>query len=258
MDEFKLLTGGGTAESEWSKAGVLLGIFAQPAIEQFKLFTAVASILLGWVSVSVEMFIRHSFGERYISAIRMLFALGMLWGFSVLTGSVLTNGLMNIVAWAMVGLYLFHRWGIRRRNQRGIEWHSFTFGISWLELLQGITPKPLAFILDDWNTYRFTEPILAVALGMWFRSGIDPAVGLWLIVGGIALFLKNQLIYAEQYNRVLDIRDARIEQQHQSEALDGKPKQEAAGLSVAPAFRRMLAEEDITPNIAATVQRTMK
>lgn len=118
-------------------------------------------IVLGWFSITVEVFLRHSFGSRYLSVLRLvlayftfqmveglyfliagLFGLGnpMSWflsppNFSVLFGGNLHSFLYHCFLYGFFGLSALHLVMIAIRENAGQEWHSSSFGISWLSYL---------------------------------------------------------------------------------------------------------------------------
>lgn len=225
-------------------------------------------IFLGWNTLTLEVFSRRNFGERYITLLRLVLAwitlstyrfffvlFFTLSNFSI-SGSMFGGGpslnlsattpLFTMFTYGMAACTLFHLGHIFWRNRQGIAWHSQSFGVSWLSFLP----------IDDWKLYRFVEPALFILIGYFLSSGIDRLTGVWLMFAGACLFLKNQMAYAEERGRFLNMIDARIESTHLQEAQQGKPKQETAGFTVMP-VPTVAMHVDYEPAIAQTVQGIM-
>lgn len=258
-------------------------IGAPQGVNAIKNISSLVFILLGWVSVTVEVFVRHGFGERYLSPLRCLVALmtlrTYLWfpnveryfrnyannflnpfasdaPFVIVEASYLFANAFIL----MCVVHLIRIWV--RNNIEGKSWHSLSFGISifdplipWLERLPGVRQGG-----GDWLLYRIIEPTL-VLLFAWIVNRFDATMGWWFYLGGIALFLRNNLVYSNERSRYMDILDARIESHYFNqlqEMQNGnyRSKRETAGYSVVPVPPRILNELRAT-DIEATVATTM-
>jgi len=248
-----------------SQAQYVASLFLPGAVAYLQFFTDLAIILLGWLSVSVEVFLRREFGERYLSNIRLTLGFIMLVfvGFSGfifgLIGRSNRNTQSTSGGWggwvftlffiAFLVLSAMHRWRIRSRNRKGIEWHSLSFGISWLS---GVAPW------GDWTLYTVVEPLVVLVLGIVFGLLGFTATTLWLLMSAIALFIKNQMIYMQHRDRILDLMDNRIEARNFQPSLQGAPKQKTAGFSVVPfPPAQVKVIEEIIPDFAATMKATL-
>lgn len=214
----------------------------------------IAMVLLSWLSVTLELFVRFNFGERYLSWLRLFLGL-MIMELTTLVPRMLfamipflggpTESLSPLFLRAAMCLGLYHQWRIWRRNRQGIAWHSNSFGVSRLSFLR----------VNDWILYRFIEPGLCFIAGLLIKS-VDPVTGIWVILASLSLFIKNQMVFNAQRGRLLDVIDARIESAAMQGSLEGRPKQETAGFSVmAVPVTQFLGEE--VPDIAATVHATL-
>ena len=214
----------------------------------------IAMMVMGWLSVTLEVFVRRDFGERYLSWLRLF--LGYLIMdmitlipriiFSMIpfmSGPTIATSSLFMKAFFIMGAY--HQWRIWQRNRQGIAWHSASFGVS----------RFTALPVSDWVLYRFVEPGICLVAGFIIKT-VDPVMGIWVIAASISLFIKNQMVFNDQRARLLDIIDARIESAAMKGALEGKPKQETAGFSVMAVPEMNLIDESI-PDIAATVTATM-
>ena len=201
--------------------------------KQSEWILALLSFISGCFAISVVPFIRKDFGERYLGWLNLFFgytivANFMFFGslFAGLAGAFLHVGvggmpLMELFWLAFIALSIYHRRVIARRNKAGEKWHSMYLGTSIL---------PLPFSRE--TVYKFAEPGLVILAG-WLLSGISSLPGWWLMIAGSALFINNHIIYHNQRQAILDIRDAEIEARNISKAFAGRPASETGGLVVA-------------------------
>ncbi len=248
-----------------AQAQYVASLFMPGVVAYMQFFTDLAIILLGWLSVSVEVFLRRDFGERYLSNIRLMLSSLMLTavGFSGAlawfinanlsstpsSSSAADAWVFGILLVSYAGLCLFHRWQIRRRNRLGIQWHSMSFGSSWFE----------AFISwDDWRLYTVVEPLFVFALAVLASWLGLAATGLWFLVGSVALFLRNQLVYMQNRDKILNLMDSRIEAGFFQTSLNGAPKRTTAGFSVVPfPPAQIKIIEEMVPDFMATAKAVM-
>lgn len=185
------------------------------------------SLITSCFAVSVVPFIRKDFGERYLGWLNLFFGYTIVANFTFL-GSVIMmlthkgGSEVMLVFWlAFIAMSLYRRYEIFRKNKSGEKWHSMYMGTSIL---------PLPF--SNEVVYKFAEPILVFAVGhlLWTVSG---QVGLWLMIAAFALAINNHIVYHNQRQAILDIRDAEIEARNISRAFAGRPASETGGLVVA-------------------------
>lgn len=185
------------------------------------------SLITSCFAVSVVPFIRKDFGERYLGWLNLFFGYTIVANFTFLGGVIMMlthkgGGEVMLVFWlAFIGMSLYRRFEITRMNRRGEKWHSMYMGTSIL---------PLPF--SNEVVYKFIEPALVFAVGhlLWTVSG---QVGLWLMIAACSLFVNNHIIYHNQRQAILDIRDAEIEARNIGKAFAGRPASETGGLVVA-------------------------
>jgi hypothetical protein len=194
-------------------------------------------------AVSVVPFIRKDFGERYLGWLNLCFGYTAVACF--MTAGVLVAGLagpffhtgiggaslMQLFWLAFVGLSVYHRREIARKNKAGEKWHSMYLGTSIL---------PLPFSREA--VYKFAEPGIVVFAG-WLLSSIASLPGWWLMIAGVSLFINNHLIYHKQRQAILDIRDAEIEARNMSKAFQGRPANETGGLFVAESSMDLIRQD---------------
>lgn len=190
-------------------------------------------VLFGFASVTMELPLRYEFGSRYLNLLRILAAwqLMRIYNFFLNLPEIVNLRLVysaerTIHPWFMYSfltLAAVHLLRIWIRERSGIVWHSRSNGISWLSALP---------ISDD-LLYRFVEPACVIAGGWLLRSLDGPTAG-WLILAGIAMFVRNQITAGHQRDMVLDVVDAKIEARYINEAQSDKPKQATAGWQATP------------------------
>lgn len=225
---------------------------------------ALARIVSGWMSVTIEVFIRRDFGERYLNLLRVISALmlmrtfmGLRW-LRALFLDIIPEALRPELApafvfnWfqvAFVAMALLHILFILIRNRQSVLWHSQSFGISFLSFLP----------VNDWVLYRYIEPALCFGVGTWLHR-YDPLLGGWIQGSSVALFVSNNLVYNSARSRILDIMDSQIEGTYFQKMAAGEKlgsKRETAGFSVVPVAMDRLTEAMESAAIAETVAETM-
>lgn len=201
------------------------------------------SFVSGCCAVSIVPFIRKDFGERYLGWLNLFFGYTIVANFTflgtvfaALAGTFLrveVSGapIMRLFWLAFIGLSIYHRREIARKNKAGIKWHSMYLGTSIL---------PLPFSQEV--IYKFVEPGLVIGAG-WLISGITTLPGLWLIIAGVSLFINNHIVYYNQRQAILDIRDAEIEAHGMTKAFAGRPAAETNGLLVAESSVELLRSD---------------
>lgn len=207
---------------------------------------------LGGFSGGLELLVRHEFGERYVSLNRIVFAFLSMHAFRFVFVFVLmlsnfslapslfgggsprisfsaTTPLFTLLSILVLVTGVWHMWRVFYRARKDIPWHSMSFGVSRLRFFARLAG------INDWVLYRFVEPFLFIALGFGLYQTLDRLTGAWMMVSGLSLFIKNQMVFAEQRNRYLDTIDAKIESKYMGAAQAGASKKETAGYEVVPA-----------------------
>lgn len=247
-------------KQEFTNAAMMMGVFGQYMV----LITEMFEIFLGWFSLPLEILLRRDFGERYLSIIRFFIAAT----FVGLSRSVITlisfatgyNTFAYLVGWVVFGLFIFHRWQIRKRKKSGTPWHSMSFGVSHLDgLVRWVAREnipmlsPMVRNWDDYTLYRWVEPGLCLMVS-WFFWYFDPGLSVYLLISTAALFLKNQIDYNQQYNQYLDQIDAQIEAEYMQMAIDGLPKTQTGGFSIVTAPNPIDFGHEASPSRSETIR----
>ena len=195
--------------------------------------------VLGWFVMSVVVFLRRDFGERYLSWVNILFGMTAI-GFFTGIGNVLLSQGHNNLSWAIqlsyygvVGLSVFHRVMIWRRNRKGELWHSYNPGTSLLQI-PGLSEEAVA---------KWIEPAVLFFLSYLAGKLNDGPLHTWLLIGSFALLVHEQVSYHMQRQQFLDMRDALIESKNWSAVMSGKPPAQTHGYMIAHTNLEMLQQD---------------
>jgi hypothetical protein len=206
---------------------------------QYEWILGLLSLISSCFAISVVPFVRKDFGERYFGWLNLFFGYSIVANF-MFFGSLLgmlfhqqtlIPQLMTIFWLAFIALSLYHRREITRKNNGGVEWHSMYIGTS-------ILPLPLS----RENIYKFAEPGVVFLAGH-FLYGLSWQVGLWLMLGAAGLFVNNHIVFYNERQIILDMRDGQIEAKYLSGALSGKPAKETAGFMVTESSMKLVARD---------------
>lgn len=191
------------------------------------------SLISSCFAVSVVPFLRKDMGERYFGWLNLFFGYTVVANFTFF-GSLLFGGpsqLMTLFWMAFIGASLWHRYQIAKKNASGMQWHSMYMGTSLL-------PLPLS----QEKIFKFAEPA-AVYMAGHLLSAFSSAVGWWLTFAAAGLFVNNHIVYFNERQSILDMRDAQIESKFLSAALSGKPAAETAGLVVSESSIKLVGQD---------------
>jgi hypothetical protein len=260
----------------------LVSLAAPEAMKTARAALNVWLILCEWLATPITVLIRYKFGEREFTPIRFVCGwltmrafMAAVWVSGSAThaaGEVFssrrTTPVIPNLSEALVALFvivsLIHLAQIWDRNRRKVQWHSYCFGISWLsyfqvdELLTALLKRLyLPIVCDDWFLYRIIEPALCLLVSQVIGS-FDVVTSVYLTAASVALFILNNQEYHRERARVLDIQDAQIEVRYYAAAVQGKPKQQAAGLPVMPGAHDLFIrrDTDIQNAIAVAIHDT--
>ena len=196
------------------------------------------TLLTNSLAMTVVPFVRTDFGERYLGWLNLCAAYVLLLVFILVGGIAGTfwpqfghSDLMTLFLWAFVVLGIYHRVQITRRNNRREPWHTMYMGNS-------ILPLPIS----EEKIYKFVEPLI-VCLAGYFLYRVAPPVGIWLMLSGTALGINNHIVYHQERQSLLDLRDAEIEAKYLSDALSGKAASNTAGFVVGESSQKLIATD---------------
>lgn len=227
----------------------------------------VTKVFLSWSSVTLEVFVRRDFGERYFTIGRIL--IGYLFIRIVLAFANYRQALAflpmvepplhlhTINQWfvtSFILLALVHLARIFLRNLSGVPWYSHSFGVSWFDFLIPLS----GYRISDWMLYRFIEPGICFAFA-WFILPEDSFTRGWMLFASLGLFFHNNMAFNMTRDRYLDLVDGEIASRFYNTARQAQrganaSKYQTAGYTVVPVPR--MAEEVLSPDIDATVAAT--
>ena len=190
---------------------------------------AIIHWVLGWFVASVVPFLRTNMGERYFSWINLMFGMTAVGLFTGLGNVILSQGqthlswTIELAYYGVLGLGVYHRFVIYRKNKRGVLWHSYCPGISLIRL-PGVSVETVA---------KWIEPAVLFALAYIAGQFHDRPLCLWLNIGGFALLVHEQVAYYLQRQQLLDARDAMIESKNLGAVMAGRPMAQTAGYTIA-------------------------
>ena len=216
------------------KVGARIAMAAEPG----KLVVGLMMLghwILGWFVVSVVVFLRKGFGSRYMSWINILFGMTAVSLFTGVGNWFLSEGghlsrMIEAAYYGVVGLSIYHRVVIWRKEKAGRLWHSYNPGESLIRI-PGVSEETVA---------KWIEPAVLFALAYVANMFHDAPLRLWLLIGGFALLVHEQVSYHMQRQTLLDMQDALIEQKNWSAVMSGKPAQQTQGYTIAKSNLELL------------------
>ena len=243
-----------------------------PGFFQYQRFLEeVAIIVGGWASITLEVFTRKDFGERYMTPFRLMLGAvvygvyaSIFGGLEVASSLAAGRGVPGDAAMLVLFFLLFmiagavHLFEIFYRNHYTDRvWHSRSFGVAWpFRRLLGYRLGPLP-PADEWFIYLYAEPWAWFLLGGLLVIGglVFPtyAVGQWIVLASLALFTKNQLVYTQERDQELNLSDAQIEAAARRASADGAPMEATGGYKVITLPRAVDANRDGTPDDEADI-----
>ena len=164
------------------------------------------------LSTSVEVFLRSGFGERYFgmqaaAVIPLALAFTMFW-----------KDEDPIGLFVFLGAYVFMCAGRRIegaiRRKRGDIAHTYYNG------RPGILSWRIFRRLSERTAKRLVEPMLVCVTGALLNAVSRP-LGFYLIVAGVGMIVSTGFSEAYLHVRMMDVRDAYIEQKQVAEKFRG-------------------------------------
>ena len=227
------------------KVGARIAMATEPG----KLVVGVLMLIhfvLSWFVMSVVVFLRKDYGSRYLSWINILFGMFAVSLFTGLGNWFLSEGghlshTIEAAYYCVVGLSIYHRVVIWRKEKKGVRWHSYNPGQSLIRI-PGVSEETVA---------KWIEPCVLFALAFVAGKFHDAPLRLWLLIGGVAVLVHEHVSYHMQRQNLLDMQDALIEQKNLSAVLAGKSVQQTQGYTIARSNRELIER---TPEIRDAFQ----
>lgn len=169
-------------------------------------------------AITVMVFIRRRLGFRMLKPSRLI-GMGVLLMcidniFSLFSHNGL-GALFGEFPWVMMGFGFVQRFRRWRELCRGERWHTYSPGISYLEML----PLP-RFLTTQRRLYRFVEPALLFILAMLVGIFFSEPLARWIAFSSICLFLYEQGQYEKQLERDLDVHDSLLSAEVHEEVVE--------------------------------------
>jgi hypothetical protein len=205
---------------------------------------AIVANLALFPAMPVIVLIRKKPGYRFLSPIKLLIMfilLNALTAFGYTSGRSSSTALLQILAWGTLILGLVKRQFRWRDIKRGVSWHTWSRGISFLTFLP----------ISDSNLKRFVEPILVIIIGAILAFPFT-FFGLYLVIAGLCLFLFEAYDYEKSLNMMLDQLDSLVDSEVMSSNVEyysepnvsQRPLEQTAGIPTG-----------IAPDIEVQIQR---
>ncbi|MBI4879417.1 MAG: hypothetical protein HY812_07115 [Planctomycetes bacterium] len=197
---------------------------------------AVVEIAARMFSVTVEVFLRRNFGERYLSgpvlvggALAVHLVTTALAGRPLLEPRGASLGAM-LYLWAYASLCVGHKLVIWRRDRTGERWHSLSDGTS-RRLFDHVPIAPRI-------VQMYVEPALVAVVGLALLLA-DRVLGGYLLLASLAFLVKGQMTHRRRREAWLDYVDKTIEAEELHAALvEERPARETRGFVVASGAAR--------------------
>lgn len=208
----------------------------QQALQRLYLYSMLAAKTL---SLTVEVFFRREFGERYMGALSFFGAfvsmLSLVMG-SIVLGSFFSDDfslLMVLHGIAFLVVCSLHLVAILKRIKNNIRWHSRYSGIP----LQFWQKLPWPRSASEHTIKRFLEPGL-IGLLAFVISPVDSVYSLFLWFAASAMFIRANLEHLIQYGRMLDAIDSQIDAEEMNNSvIKGRQPAECRGSRLAGVIR---------------------
>lgn len=194
-----------------------------PFENDFKTAMNYAQLAVRLFSMTAEVFLRHSFGERYFNLFSMCGSCVLLGVASQFPG----QQLMPFFFVAFLVMCVVHRIAIFKRGRQGVRWHSRYAGTSY-----GFW-QALPFRQHTIQLYFEPALILGVGFLVFNISARGDALGLWLMFSGICLAASGQMDAFRVRSQILDVIDNQIESEHlNASVVEMKDPSRTEGFSV--------------------------
>lgn len=173
-----------------------------------RLALASAKFFSQFAAVCAEVFCRHSFGIRYTNQLILSFVIFCIYA----AIARLLNGGTSLLMCAFLVIYFvllcYHLISMSGRQSSHV--HSYSAGSPW--------PFLKSFELGSIKQDLFIEPLSILIPGMILYEH-DPALGAWLDVAAVSLFVKRAISKWNNWHHILDVLDTRVEGERLNEAV---------------------------------------
>lgn len=199
----------------------------------FSLMPKFVLFVIKSVPVTLEVYLHHSFGERYMW--RLIGAFCVFYCYAVPSLDLVAPGARPLLSPFLIGLIVLpviHFFHLPFRRYRGLVISSYSSGSPW-SLWHRL------FSLSPITTKRYVEPAFAMLVASIIEP-FDYDLSSWLYISSVGLFIKCQIERLEDHNTLLDAFDGRIEARRQQGAVESyqAPRQQHRGFHEVRPHRR--------------------
>jgi hypothetical protein len=153
--------------------------------------------------------------------------------------------LMVLYGLAMLGMGAWQYWQRWHELCNGVRWHSYAPGVSYLEVL----PWPMV-MRSHRRVNRFVDPIAVALIGLVIGIFCH-ALGLWIMVSGLFIYVYEQQLFEAIMKRELDTLDGLLTAELQMEIVKHFEQPQSNKLQPKP-FQKSLEETAGIPTGVAT------
>jgi hypothetical protein len=169
-------------------------------------------------AITIMVFIRRKIGFRMLKPSRLIGMAFFLWFINGITSMIPFGQPAGFIfqefPWVMLAFAFLQRQLRWRELCKGIQWHTLSPGISYLEFL----PLPSALRAHR-RIYRFLDPAACFIFSMFFGIFFSQALARWIAFSSVALFIYEQTLFEKQLDRDLDILDGLVAADVQTETV---------------------------------------
>jgi hypothetical protein len=168
-------------------------------------------------AITVMVFIRRRIGFRLLNPTWLIVLTFIMVVFTAFLPDSVNESfgfgtLLRIYALAMLGLGLFQRWQRWKELCSGKRWHTYSPGISYLEML----PLP-PFLKFQRRVNRFLDPAAVAIIGFIIGVAFSHGLGVWIMFSAFFLYVYEQTLHEKQLAHDLDILDSMVSAEVQAE-----------------------------------------
>lgn len=249
--------------------------------------------IFGWFAVTLEVFLRRDFGERYFNRVNFFAGLIVLLGFNFgqnTIGGVWRQGeeptwkesMMWIFLLAYIGFSIIHLFTIWWRDRAGRPLHSLDSGKSWLEPMAGLIlvtcnalATPIIRLLSKALPHAWQQDMLRILPAFRdkrsFAEGVLEPLAcfivmfslflgkifvpmMWVFFSLVALFFYTSFRHQAERHKFLDIQDNVIEAQELQSALRGTSQSYRISESVKDSLKHLAEQAESNPEVVKAVE----
>ena len=190
----------------------------RPPISPFEMGKIIQYLAI-FPAITLMVFTRRKLGFRMLRPARLVTMTAILIFINSLTNCLPlchpAGALFTVFPWIMLAFGLYQRRQQWNAICNGIPWHSFSAGISYLELL----PLP-RFLMQHRRAYRILEPALCFVASMVIGMFFSRALARWCAFASICMYIYEAAIYERALENDLNLMDNNLAAEIQGQTLE--------------------------------------